>query len=414
MENILFINLLMVVAAAVAAPLLLGIVPRLRLPVAVLEILLGILIGPAGLRLAVVDSTVAALALIGLAFLLFLAGAEIAFDTLGRLIRPAALGFLLSFGLALLISYGLQALGIIESPLLLAITLAATALGIVVGILNQANETQTTFGQLVIAGASIADFGTVILLTLFFSRTSAGVGVQILLVGGLALLALVVVLTVQRAEHSKRLRTVQQRLEGNSAEIRIRSALLLLVGFAALAERLGVEVILGAFLAGAILGLVDREDGVAHRVFRQKLNAIGYGVFIPIFLVTTGMRFDIGDLFANTSNLMLIPLLLGVLLLVRGLPALLYWSILGGKSALSAGLFQATSLPFIVATVQIGVELHLISRSFGAALVAVGLLSVVLFPLGALALLPSRGEQVIVQTRNRNLNNGLRHEKSIE
>ena len=142
-----FINLLLVMAAAVAAPLLLGIAPRLRLPTIVLEILLGIVIGPAGLQLALVDLTVAALSLLGLAFLLFLSGAELAFDKLGRLIGPATLSFAFSMILALIISYGLQALGLVTAPLLLALTLSATSLGIVVGILKQEAKTQTTFGQ---------------------------------------------------------------------------------------------------------------------------------------------------------------------------------------------------------------------------------------------------------------------------
>ena len=391
--DISFTNLLLVMVAAVAAPLLLGALPRLRLPIVVLEILLGILIGPSGLHLAVVDSTVAALSLLGLTFLLFLAGAEIAFDTLGQLIGPALLGFVISLALALALSFGLQALGVITTPLLIAITLASTALGIVVGILNQVDKTHSTFGQLVIAGSSVADFGTVVLLALFFSRESSGVGAQIIIVGGMALFAVVLVWTIRRAERWHPLQTVQQRIEGGSSEIRVRWALLLLVGFAALAERLGIEVILGAFLAGATLSLVDHASGTAHEAFRHKLNAIGYGVFIPIFMVTSGMRFDIASLIAHPDSLVLIPLLLGGLLIVRGIPAVLYWRLIGWRGVLAAGLLQSTSLSFIVAAVQIGITLGLLSQSVGAALVAVGLLSVLIFPFGALALLSQPVEQ---------------------
>lgn len=393
MDGASFGNLLVVVAAAVVTPLLLGLAPRLRLPAVVLEILAGVLIGPSGLGFAAVDSTVAALSLLGLAFLLFLAGAEISFATLGPLIWPASLGFLLSLGLGLLVGYGFQTLGVIDAPLLLALTLAATALGIVVGVLNQTGQVHTTLGQLVIAGSSVADFGTIILLSLFFSRESAGAGVQLLLIAGLGLLAIVVVLTARRAGRWGPLQLVLTRLSGAGAEIRIRLALLLLVGFTALAEWLGLEVILGAFLAGGILALVDREGGTTYQEFRQKLDAVGYGVFIPIFLVTSGMRVDLGALVGDTRTLTLIPLLLGALLLVRGLPALLYWRLIGGRSVAAAGLLQATSLAFIVAAVQIGTDLGLVGRSVGAALVAVALFSVLLFPLGALALLTRDSER---------------------
>lgn len=393
MDGVSFGNLLLVVAAAVVTPLLLGLTPRLRLPAVVLEILAGIVIGPSGLGLAEVDPTVAALSLLGLAFLLFLAGAEIRFDALGPLIWPASLGFLLSLGLGLLAGYGFQALGVIDSPLLLALTLAATALGIVVGVLNQTGQVQTTLGQLVIAGSSVADFGTIILLSLFFSRESAGAGVQLLLVAGLGILGAMVVLTARRAGHWEPVQLVLTRLSGAGAEIRIRLALLLLVGFAALAEWLGLEAILGAFLAGGILAMIDRDGGATHESFRQKLDAVGYGVFIPIFLVTSGMRVDLVALVEDARSLTLIPLLLGALLLVRGLPALLYWRLIGGRNVVAAGLLQATSLAFIVAAVQIGMELELLERSVGAALVAVALLSVLLFPLGALALLSQDGER---------------------
>lgn len=388
MQSISFLNVLVVVTAAVVAPLLLGFVPRLHLPAVVLEIVAGIIIGPSVLHVASVDSTVATLALLGLAFLLFLAGAEIEFDKIGPLIRPATLGFAVSLVLALIVSYGLQALGLVATPLFLAIVLAATALGIVVGVLTGSGQIHSTFGQLVIAGSSVSYAGTIILLAVFFSRKATGPGAQLLLVGELALLALVVVLTVRQAERWSLLSKVFQRLNSGNAQLSIRVALLLVVSFAALAERLGLEVILGAFSAGAILSLVDQDRGANHQAFREKLNAIGYGVFVPIFFVTSGLRLDIRGLLADPASLTLVPVLLAALLLVRGIPAILYRKLLGIRGAISAGLLQATSLSFIVAAVQIGLDLQLISRPFGAALVLVGLLSVLIFPFCALAIFP--------------------------
>jgi Kef-type K+ transport system membrane component KefB len=171
----------------------------------------------------------------------------------------------------------------------------------------------------------------------------------------------------------------------------------LLVGFAALAESLGLEVILGAFAAGARLGLLDRDETMTHPLLRVKLEGAGYGVFIPVFFVWSGLQFDLGALGSGGSTLARVPLFLAALLAVRGLPALLYR--LDARRTAAAALLQATSLPFIVAAAQIGMELGKLSQANGAALVAAGLGSVLLFPLGALAALRApgaeRGEQAV-------------------
>ena len=176
-------------------------------------------------------------------------------------------------------------------------------------------------------------------------------------------------------------------MQDTTAQIRVRGAFLLLVGFAALAERLGLEVLLAAFLTGVVLGAVDRDKAMTHPEFRRKLEAAGFGVFIPVFFVASGLQFDLRALFASGTALLRVPLFLLCLLAVRGLPALLYRPLIGGRPALVAALLQATSLPFIVAAAMIGLELGQLDEATAAALVAAGLLSVLLFPLGALALL---------------------------
>ena len=137
----------------------------------------------------------------------------------------------------------------------------------------------------------------------------------------------------------------------------MRGAFLLLAGFVALAERLGLEVILGAFTAGVILSLIDRDALMTHPHFRTKLEGAGFGVFIPVFFVGVGLTFDLDALTSSTATLLRLPLFLAALLLVRGLPALLYRGFVGDRRAVAAGLLQATSLPFIVAASMIGVEL---------------------------------------------------------
>ncbi|MBV9285632.1 MAG: cation:proton antiporter [Acidimicrobiia bacterium] len=389
MPHVSFASLVVVSAIAVAAPLLVGMFPKIRVPAVVFEIVAGIVVGPHGLKLVKrVDVPVQILALVGLAFLLFLAGLEIDFERLrGRLLRLAGVGFVATLALGLGVGFIFKSAGTVRSPLFLAIALAATSLGLVVPVLKDAGQASTELGQLTIAASSVADFGAVVLLTLFFSgEHSTGTAAKVVLLVGFAILAGVAAFALSRLNRSMRFGDVLIKLQDTTAEIRVRIAVLLLIGFVAMAERFGLETILGAFIAGGILSLVDRDTST-HPNFRLKLEAIGYGFVVPVFFVTSGLRFDLGALLHSPSAFARVPLFLLALLVVRGVPAVLYRRSVGTRGAVAAGLLQATSLPFIVTATEIGVLLHLIRPVNGAALVSAGLLSVVLFPPIALALL---------------------------
>ncbi len=386
-----FGGLLIVVAVGFAAPFLLGLFPRVKLPSVVLEIIAGIVIGPSVLGIVHVDQSIEVIAVIGLAFLLFLAGLEIDFSKLrGPVLRLTFAAFVVSFAIAVVVALVLKAAGLIETPLLVAIILCATSLGVLIPVLKDAGQVSSSLGQLIIAAGTIADFGAVILLSVFFSG-EGGVGSTLLLIGGLVLLAVVVFIAVRGAERSTAIRADLVRLQDTTAQIRVRGAVVLLVGFAAIADRLGLESILGAFMAGAILSLLDRDQQMTHPEFRRKLEAVGFGVFIPVFFVTSGVRYDLGALVASASNVIMVPIFLAALVAVRGLPALTYRRLLGGRQTAIAGLMQATSLPFIVAATAIGQDLDLISAAEGAALIGAGLLSVLLFPIIGLSLLRRDG-----------------------
>jgi len=388
MPNVSFTGLLIIAIVAFAAPLLLGLTPARRLPAIVLEIVAGIVIGPSVLGWVKVDLPIAILSVLGLAFLLFLAGLEVELERLrGRLLMYVGLAFLLSLGLALLVGYGLYVAGQVVSPLLIGIILVATGLGIVIPVLKDAGESDSDFGQLVISGAMFAEFGSIILLSLFFSREATSTVTKLVLLGGFVLLAAGFAFVVLRLERSKRIADVLVRLQDTTAQIRVRGAFMLLVAFVALASFLGLETILGAFIAGVILRLVDGDRMMTHPQFRQKLEAVGFGVFIPVFFVASGIRFDLAALFSSPATLLRVPVFLVGLLLVRGVPALLYHPLVSGRRVVVAGLLQATSLSFIVAASQIGMELGLITKATGAALIAAGLLSVLIFPLLALTIL---------------------------
>jgi Kef-type K+ transport system membrane component KefB len=387
MPDVSFDDLLVVCLVAVAAPLALGLAPRFRLPAVVLEILAGVVLGPSVLGWVEVDLPVQIIALVGLAFLLFLSGLEIDVHRLrGPLLRLAVLGYLASLAIGLPIGMGVGGVGWVQDPLLLVIALSATSLGLVVPVLKDADRADGEVGQTVIVAATVADFAAIVLLSLLFSASEGGTGSRLVLAASFAVLVVATALLVSRAGRSMRLGDVLHRLQDTTAEIRVRLAVVLLVGFTALAEHVGLESILGAFVAGVVASAVDR-DSTSHPHFRTKLEAIGYGFLVPVFFVSSGVRLDLAGLLESSSALLRVPVLLVALLLVRGLPAVLYLRTMGRRPAVAAGLLQATSLPFIVAASQIGVEIGSLSPVTAAALVSAGLLSVLLFPAAALALL---------------------------
>src|SRR6476661_6551197 len=262
MPDVEFVNLLAVSVVALFATLALGLAPALRVPSVVLEIIAGVILGPQVLGWVEVDLPVGIVALLGLAFLLFLAGLEIDVHQLrGTLLRLALAGYVVTLAIGVAVGFGLTAAGWTSGPGLIAVTLSATSLGLVVPVL--------------------------------VATTAAAVSL---------------------VSSSKRLDMTLTRLQDTTAEIRVRAAVVILVAFVALAEQFGLESILGAFMAGAVVGLVDR-DSVSHPNFRLKLEAIGYGFLIPVFFVSSGLRLDLSGLMENPGALVRVPVLLLALLL---------------------------------------------------------------------------------------------------
>ena len=379
-----FSGLAIVAAVAFLVPLTLGFFPRVRVPSVVVEIAMGIVIGPFGLGWVTMDPPIRVLSIIGMAALLFLSGMEIEYERLrGRTLSLSLLGFAISLVLGIAIAFGLQAASLIHTPLFVAFILAATAVGLVIPILKDAGEISTDFGQIVVAGASIADFGTVILLALFFSREAASATSQLVLLGAFGAIAVTIVFAAFRIGRAKPVTAVLFRLQATTAQIRVRGAMMLLTALVAVAQRFGLEVILAAFIAGSMLTIIDRDAEATHPQFRQKLEGVGFGVFVPVFFVASGIQYNLGALLASRAALIQVPLYLVALLVIRGLPALLYRPIIGTRRSIAAGLLQATTLGFVVAGVQMGVELKLIDAATSAALVASALLSVLIFPFAA-------------------------------
>jgi len=394
MDAVSFDNLAAVAAVAFVAPLVLGLAPALRVPSVLLEIGAGVALGPSVLGWVEADAAVNVLSLIGVGFLLLLAGLEIEVDRLrGAVLRLALTGFAVSFGIAVVVGYGLDAVGVVGAPFLVAVILSATSLAVVLPLLKDTGLAGSPFGQMVIAAASIADVATVIMLSLFFSEETAGVGVRLALFALFGLVCIGAGIAIAVGARVPSLSAALLRLQDTTAQIRVRGAFVLLMVFSILAQRFGLEAILGTFLAGMLLKLADRDDAMTHSHFHEKLTEAGFGFFIPVFFVASGLRLDAGALVSDSSTLLHVPVLVVALYVIRGLPALLYRGLLGGRRALAAGLLQSTTLSFVLIASQIGQELGLLGPSDVAALTAAALVSVLVNPVVALAVLGVSGDE---------------------
>jgi Kef-type K+ transport system membrane component KefB len=392
MPAISFNDLLIIAAIAVLVPVVLGLLPAIPVPGAVLEVIAGIVVGPSVLGWVHIDAPVKVLSDLGLGMLLFLAGLEIDIRRLrGPLGRLAGWAFGASALLGLGCAFALDLAGLVTRPLFLAIVLMSTSAGLLLPLLKDAGEEDTRFGQLVMTAAALAEVAPIMLLSLLFSATSKtsadrlaslAVFITLLALSGLAL---------GRVRRMEGLERLLNRLEDRSAQLRVRATLTLALGFAVLAYRFGFASILGAFAAGLLVRMIELSGHDPHPHFQMKLQGIGFGFLIPIFFIATGVQFDLKALLSNPTAIAEVPLFLVALLLVRGLPALLYARLVGTRRASVAGLMQATTLTFVIVASQIGLAAGQITTTTSASLLAAGLLSTAIFPAAALRLLVPAG-----------------------
>jgi Kef-type K+ transport system membrane component KefB len=387
-DDVAFANLFGVCLVAFLVPFTLAFFPKIRLPAIVVELLVGIVLGPSVLGLLRVDDTVNVIAVLGLSYLLFLAGLDLDMTILrGATLRAAATGFAASLGIATVIGAVFHETGLVIDPMLIAVILSATGLGVVLPVLRGAGQVDTSFGRTVISNATIAEFATIVLLALLFSTSGMSPMAEGALLLVLGLLAALLLIGLSRLRDVLSAGDVLHRMAEASSQLRVRLAFALLIGLLAISERFGFEAILGAFVAGVILNVLEFGEGEEGRLFTAKLEAVGFGFLIPVFFVTSGLRLDLRGLLEDPAALVRVPLFLLALLVVRGAPAYLAVRTLGPRATAAAALLQATSLPFIVTATQIGVATGLMSPVTAAALVCAGLLSVLVFPAVALVLL---------------------------
>jgi Kef-type K+ transport system membrane component KefB len=387
-SDLTFDSLSIVTAAAFTAPLVVDRIKAVRIPGQVVEILLGVIIGPQVLGWAQIDDPVQVVALLGLSFVLFLAGFELDLHQLrGRLLHSAIAGFLCTFLLALAIGFGLDSAGLVQSPLLAAILLSATSLALVTPVLRDGRQLSSRLGQLSMAAASVSEFAAVALLSLLFTKETSSTAVRISLAVAFAGLVVVVALVAARASESQAVIRVFVRLHGGTSQLRVRGALMVMALCVFLAQKVGLEAILGALVAGALVGALDHGALREHHEFRSKLDAIGYGFLVPVFFIWSGMSIDIDAVRAKPSLLALIAVFLAAFMAVHVAAIPIYRRTLEPRAALVVGLLASTSsLPFVVTATAIGEQSGLVSAGTSAALLVAGVLSSLLFPVIALRL----------------------------
>ena len=394
MLAISFNSVLIIAGIAVLVPVVLGLLPRLQVPGAVLEVIAGIVVGPSVLGWVRVDAPVQVLSDLGLGMLLFLAGMEIDGERLrGPLARLAGLAFAVSAVLGLLCAFAFRLAGQATQPLLLAIILMSTSAGLLLPLLKDAREDTTRFGQLVMTAAAIAEIVPIMLLSLFFSAASRTTEDQLVSLAIFLALLVLIGLTLAQVRRLQGLDRMLNHLENRSGQLRVRAALTLALGCGVLAYRFGFASILGAFAAGLLVRLIELSGDDPHPQFRIKLEGIGFGFLVPIFFIATGVAFPLKALLSNPAAIAEVPLFLLALLVVRGLPAFLYRRSIGTRRAAAAGLLQATTLTFIIVAAHIGLVTGKITPTAAASLLVAGLLSAALFPVAAQQVL-SRAEPV--------------------
>ncbi len=389
MLAISFNSVLIIAGISVLVPVVLGLLPGLRVPGAVLMVIAGIVVGPSVLGWARVDAPVQVLSDLGLGMLLFLAGLEIDLDRLrGPLSRLAGLAFAVSAALGLVCAVFFWLAGQASQPLLLAIILMSTSAGLLLPLLKDAGEGSTGFGQLVMTAAALAEIVPIMLLSLFFSAAAKTTQDQLVSLGIFLAVLVLIWLILAEVRRLKGLDRLLDHLEDRSGQLRVRATLTLALGCGVLAYRFGFASILGAFAAGLLVKLIEFSGGrEPNPQFQVKLEGIGFGFLIPIFFITTGVAFRLQDLLSHPAALAQVPLFLIALLVVRGLPALLYRKSTGTRRAAAAGLLQATTLTFVIVATQIGIAAGKMTPTLASALVAAGLLSAAVFPGAASRLL---------------------------
>ncbi len=369
--------LILVIAAAAAGLFAVTVGTRIGLPVVVTEVLAGVLIGPEILGWVEVDSFISFFSDLGLGMLFFFAGYEIDFERIrGEPLKLAIVGWIVSLTLAFTIGGALAAVGIVLSLVYTGAAMSTTAIGTLIPILEDADELRTRMGTYLLGVGAIGEFGPILLITLAFSAGSA-LGNALVLVAFVLIAVLTAIVAVRSVGRGY---TLLDRTLESSSQLPVRLTVVLVFTLAALASSLGLDLLLGGFVAGMVVRLALRGREV--ELFESKVKAVGFGLLIPIFFLVSGIELDLSALLDDLAQLLKVPLFLALFLVVRGAPAMaLYRRALDRRERLALALFSATQLPLVVAITTIAVDNGEMHTTTAAALTAAAVLSTALFPM---------------------------------
>ena len=376
-------SFLVVVLAATVAAVTVAVLPRrLAPPVVVVELLLGILVGPQLLGIAQADDFIQFFSDLGLGMLFFFAGYEIDLDRIrGRPLELGALGWAVSLALAYGIGGILAALGVVLSLVYTGSAMATTAIGTLIPVLRDSGELRNRFGTFMLAAGAVGEFGPILLLTLVLSTTHPLKESVILI----AFIAVALAIALSSVRLAWRGWPVLERTLEASSQVAVRITVLLIFSLVALASELGLDLLLGGFAAGMITRAALRGREV--EAFESKLTAVGFGFLVPFFFVTSGMNFDLDALVSSVGAMLKLPLFFGLFLIVRGAPAmLLYRGVMDARERLALAFFSAVQLPLVVAITTIATATGHMHSTTSAALVGAAILSTLIYPFVGLAL----------------------------
>lgn len=394
-----FYNLFIIFIAAILAPIVASVIPRFKFPVVVLEICLGIIIGPQVLGLVQLDPVINELSQFGLGFLFFLAGFEIDIDRLkGKPLTYAVIGWIISLIIALIIGGILQASGLVISFIFIALAISTTAVGVLVPILRDEGELKSDFGRIVFAAGVVGEFAPLTILALFFNKVYNNFS-SLILILIFILIAVTILFTVRRWQPPYIVGLMRKTMN-NSGQLALRLSLLLLVALIFITMNSGIDFLFGAFTAGIILSevikMAKNKDDKDIENMRIKFEGIGFGLLIPIFFIVSGINFDLKAFLTSPTSLLMVPIFIISFLIVRGFPAMvIYRKILSKAERVPLALFSATQLPMVIVITNLAVKSGTMHTNNAADLVGAAIISVILFPFIALIIRKSKTKQKI-------------------
>lgn len=395
-----FEGLLWVFILAALAPILADVIPKVTVPVVVLELVLGIIAGPHILGLVHGNGGLEIGRELGVIFLFFLAGFEVDFEGIkGNPLRNAVVAWIAGFALALVVAFGMQQMDLTSAFFLLAIAISTTSLGSLMPILQDSGQLGNRFGINILSLGAIGEFAPVLLVAFALNRSRAGFLTALAIVGFIAVVVLILAInrraiSQNRDSHVRRIAI--QTLDA-SAQFGVRIAMVLLIALVYLAARFDLDVLLGAFAGGFIVGQLgdvttSKESRKVMEWMKTKFEAIGYGVLVPIFFVVTGIEFRLDELLDSRKALLLMPAMVIIFLIVRGLPVLLGYRRFTPTMRLRLAVVTATQLPLLVTVIDRMTAQGDIPADVAAGVIGAAVISVTVFPiLGFNGLEPAAG-----------------------